>query len=291
MPLPEDPEKYVICSQLLSEGRYKESLTLAESIVSPIYRSAIFIDAGLATGKSSKIREGIKLIEDSLASDQVTHQFTKASLLYNIANGYSSLYKLKRQNKKKTIPTNDEELRTAKKFYREALASIDNVDGAFASQVLVNLGNCLSQFGRYIEAIEYYQLALDAEPENGMAAGNLAVELEHVSWLTGHYRHEYIALAYKLVSDSLGPNMHLHYGSLVAKQGFQSVYKRLQSFVEYHSEPLLPPQPHTIEESDNEQKRYLQFCLNKGLFLNPWVGNGNLSPGITDNISFGPIVT
>jgi len=280
----EDTYKYETCSRLLDEGKFKEALTLAESITYPLYRAAILMDAGLAIGRSGKVREGTEILENFLSSDQPGQQFAKSSLLYNVANGRSSLYKLRRQRRKSTVPPNDADLRVAKKLYRDALSALDDVGGAFESQVLVNYGNCLSQFGRYIEAIECYQKAGEADPTNGMAAGNLGMELEHAARIIGRYRHEYIALAHELLTRVLvDADMHLNYGSMSALQDFQSVHKRLQRFIAFHSEPILPPKPIEIKEDSKAQKEYIQFCLDNGLFLNPWVGNKELSPGITDD--------
>ena len=121
------------------------------------------------------------------------------------------------------MPTLEYRLRRAKKLYRDALAGLANKSGSSVSEVWVNYGNCLSGFGRYIEAIECYQKALAADSTNGMAAGNLGIELERAAQIAGHYRHEYMALAHDALSRALGPEMHLHSGSLAASQRFQSV--------------------------------------------------------------------
>ena len=179
----DDKEKYETSSRLLDEGKYKEALSLAESIATPAFKAAIFVDGGFALGKSGKVREGTGIFEKISSSDESEQGFTKCSLLYNAANGRSSIYKLRRIRRNSTVPTNDDDLRAAKKLYREALHALGTDKGSLASQVLVNYGNCLSQFGRFIEAIECYQKAIEADPTNGMAAGNLAIELEHAAWL------------------------------------------------------------------------------------------------------------
>ena len=290
--IPQDETgKYKTCSQLLDEGKYKEALALAESLSVPVFRAAIFIDAGFALDKSGKVRKGTEIFEKLLSSDQAEQQFSRSSLLYNAANGRSSIYKLRRQRRKNTIPANDVDLRRAKKLYQDAISALDEKNGPFVSQILVNYGNCLSQFGRYIEAIDYFQKALDADPSNGMAAGNLGMELEHAAWMIGRYRHEYVALAHDLLTRALGPSMHLNSGSMDAVRGFRSVLERLQYFIDAHKEPILPPQPIDVAVRSKAQQEYIQFCLKNGLFLNTWVGNKGLSPGITDDIAFGSIVT
>jgi tetratricopeptide (TPR) repeat protein len=182
-------------------------------------------------------------------------------------------------------------LRIAKKLYRDAISTLDEKSGSFASQIWVNYGNCLSQFGRYVEAIESYEKALDADPTNGMAAGNLGVELEHATRIIGRHRHEYIALAHDYLTRALGSGMHLNFGSPDAAQDFQAALERLQHFINAHREPILPPQPAEAVARSHAQKDNIQFCIENGLFLNAWVGNKELSPGITDDVYFGPIVT
>ena len=284
-------ETYDACARLLDEGRYREALALAETITDPANRAAIYIDGGFALGQSGKVREGTEIIESLLSKDELDRPMTRSTLLYNAGNGRSSLYTLRRRNRAKTIPPNDVDLRAAKRHYRNAVAAARDRDKAFVSQVLVNYGNSLSAFGRYAEAIENYQQALDVDPKNGMAAGNLGVELEYAARLTGRFRHEYIALAREFLIRALGPHMHLDYGIPHAVQGFRLVLERLDQFINFHTTPILPPQPVKVAARTESQRRYVRFCIQNGLFLNAWVGNHELSPGVTDNISFGPIRT
>lgn len=287
----EDTEKYKTCTRLLDEGKYEEAVTLSGSISTAELRAAILIDGGFALNKSGKVREGTEILENLISSNRLESDFTRCSLFYNAANGRSSLYTLRRKRRKNTIPTNDDDLRAAKKLYRDALSTLDNTSGSFVSQVLTNYGNCLSQLGRFVEAIECYQKALDADPSHGMAAGNLAIELEHAARITGHYRHEYVGLAHDLISRSLSPEMHLVSDSIGATQDFQFIKDRLEHFINAHTEPILPPQPAKATARTKTQKEYIQFCIENNLLLTPWVGNQELSPKIIDDIAFGPIIT
>ena len=284
-------ETYDACARLLDEGRYREALALAETITDPANRAAIYIDGGFALGQSGKVREGTEIIESLLSKDEPDHPMTRSTLLYNAGNGRSSLYALRRKKRAKSIPPNDADLRAAKRHYRDAVAAAGDRGGTFVSQVLVNYGNSLSAFGRYAEAIESYRKALDVDPKNGMAAENLGVELEHAARLTGRFRHEYIALAREFLVRALGSHMHLDYGTPQAVQDFRVVLERVDQFINYHTTPLLPPQPVKVSARTETHRRYVRFCIQNGLFLNAWVGDPELSPGITDDISFGPIRT
>lgn len=286
-----ETDKYNVCSKLLDEGKYLEAVKLAESLSNAPFRAAIFIDGGFALGDLSKVKKGTKIFEEMLLTDDTANNITKCSIAYNAANGYSSLYSLKRMKGKSVIPPNDNDLRSAKTFYRQAIENLENSKPSFASQVLVNYGNCLSQFGRFIEAIQQYERAIQIDPTNGMAAGNLGMELEHASQITGRYRHEYIALAHDFLQQSFSPRMHLRYGSQQAAERFQLHLHRLEHFINAHKKPVLPPKSAEARSRNKTQKAYIQFCINNGLFLNAWAGNKKLSPGITDDISFGGITT
>jgi hypothetical protein len=282
--------KYSTCLQLLDEGKYIDAIKLAEELTTTAFRAGIFIDGGFAIGDSSKVRKGTKIFENMILADEVG-KFSKCSILYNTANGYSSLYELKRIKGKDIIPPNDNDLRHAKSLYRQAVLNLGDLDSSFASQVWINYGNCLSKLGRFIDCIECYEHAYHIDPTNGMAAGNLSIELVRVTRIMEHYRHEYFALAYDFMKQALGPTMHLRYGSLQAMEAFQSHFKFLEGFINAHDEPVLPPEPAISNYEKKSLKDYIKFCINNGLFLNAWAGNKYLSPGITDDISFGSITT
>ena len=286
----EDVKKYELCSRLIDESKYDEALLQAESILNPGYRGSVFVDAGFALGKSGKVRQGTALFEELITSEE-GKGFAKHSLLYNAANGYSSLYSLRSQRRSTTIPPNDKDLRLAKRLYRESLKELLPPKGEFASQVCVNYGNCLSSLGRFAEAIEYYQAGLVADPKNGMAAGILGIELEHVTRITGQYTHEYLAQAHEMLTRALGESMHLKFGSQQAIHSFQEHRENLTRFLQAHKEPISVPEPTRPVGKSKAKKEYVQFCIDNGLFLNAWVGDPLLSPGITDEISYGPIVT
>ena len=77
------------------------------------------------------------------------------------------------------------------------------------SRAACNLANLLDDMGRWVEAYEWYQRALELDPSNGNAAGNIAVALNRVlamGWASpGHvaalYNH-YLELAQQLQEDT-----------------------------------------------------------------------------------------
>jgi len=109
----DDVAIFELCSRLMDEGKYIDALHQAESILNPGYQASIFVDAGFALSKPGVVRKGIALFEKLIASEE-RKEF--ASYLYNTANGYSSLYSLRRQRRSKTTPPNDKDLRLAKRL-------------------------------------------------------------------------------------------------------------------------------------------------------------------------------
>ncbi|MAT42457.1 MAG: hypothetical protein CL609_08960 [Anaerolineaceae bacterium] len=286
-----DSDKYNTCSKLLDEGKYVEAIKLAENLSNDAFRAGVLIDGGFALSDSSKVKKGTRIFENMLLENETSSSIIKSTILYNAANGYNSLYTIKRNKGKDVIPPNDNDLRMAKKLYRLSIENLESSKPSFASQVWINYGNCLSQLGRFIDAIECYEHSIRIDPTNGMAAGNLGIELEHATRITGHYRHEYTALAYDFLKKAISPKMHLRFGSQQAVRDFQSRLRYLKSFINAHEEPILPPEPVKASHENKYQQAYIEFCIKNGLFLNAWAGNKNLTPEISDDISFGGITT
>jgi tetratricopeptide (TPR) repeat protein len=285
----EDKDDYRIAVKLQKEGKHKEAIELIRKVSEPAFQAGILIDSGTDLGKLSLVREGIFLLENILNNNVST--FSRASLLYNIANGYSSIYKLRLLKGVKLIAPNDDDLRKAKRSYREAIAYARTAPRTFYSQILVNYANCLSQLGRSFEAIANYSQALEIDPENGMAAGNLGIELGRIEKITGRYTHHYIMAAHDLLSNALGPNMHLTYGGIEAKQGFDRARSRLEKIIDAHKGKLQPLQRISLSKTRTAKNLYVEFCLKEDLFLNAWVGNQDFAPATSDEISYGPITT
>ena len=178
-----------------------------------------------------------------------------------------------------------------KRLIAKSLVYSKNILGTLRSQILVNYGNCLSALGRSFEAISNYSQAMIEDPRNGMAAGNLGVELGRVQQITGRYTHHYIMAAYDLLSRALGSDMQLSYGGIEAKRAFENSQADLKAIIDAHGGKLLPLKPISLSKTKTAENRYKSFCLKEGLFLNAWVGDQNVAPATSDEIAYGPITT
>ncbi len=282
-----DKENYRSAIELQKQGRYKESLVLGYQIAHPAFRAGILIDAGLGIGKAAPVREGLRLLEQILASDQ--HEFSRASVLYNIGNGYSNLYEIHLQKTRSLVPTNDDDLRMAKKAYRRALKEDNGKSKQFRSELLVNYGTCLLKMGRIVEAIDSFKSALNSEPSNGMAAGNLGIWLEQIAWISGNYQHNYFLEARDYLSKALSPDMHLSSGGVEAKRDFQDCLNWLNEMIASHKDGIMPVKQVVLPSSKTVEGRYIRFCFQNNLFLNTCIGSQATAPAIADEIAFGSI--
>jgi len=284
---------YSNANRLMSQGKYIEALELASQIKSPALRAAVLIDAGYPLGKSSAVRNGIAAAMEALSPDsQARQHFSPASLWYNLANGHYALFMLRRAHTARPLVSpNDGNARSAKQAYRQAMAHLRNEPGTFKTQVWTNLGNCLSHFGRGMEAIDCYREALREEPANGMAAGNLGVELLHAADITGRYRHDYMLAARVHLVAALGPTMHLRYGGQDAVRGFVDALSKVEEFFSMHKREVRPTRPAAPPSRRKSTLQYIRFCQEHSLFLSAWAGDARDLPARSDEVSLGPIVT
>lgn len=183
--------------------------------------SSIVINSGAHLNDAESLKSGKLLAEKALAmtsEDQPLHYQCR----YNIANATSSLCdqdlpkiesgmsridwepdlivsRLKNQADLKDV---------RREFFQIGLSSV--ADGHTRSSAYCNLGNVLDHAGRWAEAYDFYLRALETDPRNGNAAGNLAqllyTRIDAGIGQTGHIAavyDKYVALAHDLRDGTL----------------------------------------------------------------------------------------
>ena len=142
----------------------------------------LMIDLGKNTRDKKLISRGKNYIEELVS--QNSEDRVLVAEYYNLANGYLALWDLESGEyfKKGEI---GETFSLAKKYYRTALdiakKSKDAVDPQLLAQINTNLGNCLRDMGRFVEAFYYYDEALKINKFRGEAIGNKAITLRYLS--------------------------------------------------------------------------------------------------------------
>lgn len=100
---------------------------------------------------------------------------------YNLGNGYLFYHDITGER----YLNNKIVLLEAKNNYRNALLSED-MDSNLKALILTNLGNVYSKTGRYIDALDCYDLALRENPDFGLAIINKGSSLIEYSSLTNN---------------------------------------------------------------------------------------------------------
>lgn len=190
-----------------------------------------------------------------------------ASYDYNLGNGYDSIYKCKFFNKEIHYRASEIQLLNNAKnnFWRAYKQNLKDKRVPLQPNFLVNLGNSLSNAGRVVEAIQYYDLALHKYPDFPQAHVNRA---EALLWLNK-------------LSNSLSINLLFQsmYGFLYAAKSdsmpkwlsdiFSKKAKSIESYLEKENYSDFNFEEE-LEESRNEKSRlskYRKFCLDNNLSL------------------------
>jgi tetratricopeptide (TPR) repeat protein len=228
-------------SELLALGdapdeKLTDSITRAEEIAAAVTASALpekakaalwfsassnVLNCGFELGDEQVIHRGQRLAEQALAAttpDEPLHYQCR----YNIGNAINALCELEHPEpdpgaaRAEWEPTlieartrTRERLQTARREFFEVGTS-RFADAHTRSAAYCNLGNLLDHSGRWAEAYDFYLRALEADPDNGNAAGNLAqlLSLRIATGIgqTGHIAavyDKYVALAQELREGTL----------------------------------------------------------------------------------------
>jgi tetratricopeptide (TPR) repeat protein len=181
---PDDSALIQKVTGLLNDQAYADALTLVHdrlqqsidiSIASGALLKAqlagLLIDIG-AEGRIEKaIRDGIEICLSDRAS--FLAYIAEGNLEYNLGNAKISLFTLKRLEPQYRHNLESVGLLTeAKNHYWRAYKLLTPSNQEIWVQLLVNLGNTLSTSSRIAEALQYYDLALQYDPNFAEALGN-----------------------------------------------------------------------------------------------------------------------
>lgn len=138
------------------------------------------------------------------------------------------------------------------------------------AQIYCNLGNALSASGRWIEAFVQWRLALRQQPILGMARGNLGVGLGRYGGALYDSGHTYVVWVYAMrelsaaIEGGVGRDGATYQEAI---DHFQAHHDFLQQQISDDLDDAMLHN-HTLGKT-KEERRYKQWCLDQGLFLNP----------------------
>jgi tetratricopeptide (TPR) repeat protein len=126
------------------------------------------IDISLDVRKTQGMEHAIELSEELQKRDLTAVHL--ATSHYFLANAWAGLRELSGSNR--SWEWEQEEMGKEIVHLRTALHGIDALPDERACQILTNLGNLMDHIGRFVDAIEYWDGALDKLPSFSMARGN-----------------------------------------------------------------------------------------------------------------------
>jgi len=246
-------------------------------------RLGVLIDSSLDNKNPEYLRRAIAVCEELSRRDLSPNQ---AILLdYLSANAWSNLRVLSRIDQNTTWEWQQEEFEKEILYLRRALSS-----SAFGSlsrirrcQILTNLANALNSVGRFVEATQYWDRALEINSTFGMARGNRGYGLTFYArclYDDGHrilfLKHAHRSLKAALESKTLHQD---------ARRAFEQVLREIEAVVpEKHLDTEDPCDTFSLGET-NEEIAYRKWCLAQRLFLNP------LNDLTTDSIAAHDVLT
>lgn len=144
--------------------------------------SSLVINAGADLADVALLTEGQELASRA-CSDTTPEQPLHFQCMYNVANAIVTACDLglptqatsegRASDLAENRRANRVELRRARQMFL-TVGSSPRADPHTRSAAYCNLANCLDHSGRWAEAYDFYLHALEADPSNGNAAGNLA---------------------------------------------------------------------------------------------------------------------
>lgn len=202
----------------------------------------------------------------------------KMTFYYNLSNAWS--YKkmmIQTLNSLDFWEFENEELIQEILNCRKALLHSTNTENLFRKcEVLTNLGNDLSHLGRFSEAIDSWQRALNIKKDFSMAIGNLGFGLFHYAQILYDNSHKayFLKESYNYLKKAI--NSKEIYPE--AKDSFSQIISLIEQQVNnsfLNSKNIFDT--HILGKSLEEQE-YRRWCIENKLFLNP------LNDIIQDNV-------
>lgn len=238
--------------------------------------AGIYID----TNQPTAIAKGIKMCEKMLGS--LKDKDLMGHCCYNLSNGYHSKI-IESFGKHKTyfVDKND---KLIKKYIRRSKQAFNASPGA---QIATNLGNFYDEIGRTLEAIQWYNKALEIDENFGMASGNKAIAISSLARVT-QSPLRYKIYAHSLLKKALKNESSITEQSDIAVRHFESIKNDIrQTFCDLGKEDLLKDGVDcSCSNKPADDNGYIKFCLKHDLYVNLHIFDYYCCGNIGDNITY-----
>lgn len=226
-------------------------------------------------------------------SDQLKKRHLTATqsawLHYYTANAWGNLRRLTRPAPEQAWEWEQPEMEKEIIHLRLALRSeaFQRLPKEARCAILTNLGNALNHVGRFVEALEHWDRALDTVPSFPMAQGNRGYALTFYAralYDDGHkllLRRQARADLRAALSAPLNDDAKKGFEECLAQVDSVLPPPALQNQVDMHGFPL---------GDSEEEVRYRKWCLDSRLFLNPLNDLGAYSVAASDVLTCPSVV-
>ncbi len=238
--------------------------------------------------KSNGCKHCIKLSKKLLNRDITSLQ--RALLFYFMANTYEDMRRITTISIENTWKWEQIEIEKQLIYLRSSIneKGFEELDDYRKCQIYTNLGNILDHIGRSVEAIEYWDKALEIIPQFAMAIGNKGQGLFEYSKRL--YDDGHRACFLKYTYDCIKKALDFQPETREAYEGFNRICSWIRNNI---SNDLLTQQldcnKYSIGET-NEESAYRKWCLENRLFLNPLNDLGTCSIAARDVLLLPSIV-
>lgn len=193
----------------------------------------------------------------------------KAIIYYHISVGWGYLSKFKRKTFEDVWAWDNFEVENEILNLRYAYKYFDNEKNTvdLFCRICTNLGCHLNRMGRFVEALRYWNEALEAKPKFYMAMANKAEGLYYHSVNTLYNDIEkmlFTKFAYEMFKES--------YDKDLEHEQMKKYYSQCIELIEEHFPELIKNEinlNYNFENCTEEEKKYRLWCLENYLFLNP----------------------
>ena len=231
-------------------------------------RIGLLIDVSIILKRQEGLEHAIHLSKMKKFKKKL-NSVEKSTLYYYLGNAWGGKKKLNKDNT--SVHTWEiKEIEKEITYFRKALKEegFNDLQDELKCSIYTNIGNVLDTIGRFVEAIEYWDRALDYKKDFAMAWGNRGRGL--ISYATELYDigHQPIFLRFALadLKEALSINEGLY---LSAKEGFERKVKWIKSVLKKEFiEEKIDLNTYPMGETKDE-KNYREWCLKRRLFLNP----------------------
>lgn len=206
-------------------------------------------------------------MEDANSTDKIILRFFEA-------NCYHALAKIESTNEEYLWSWNKDERVSEILALQQAVSntSFSSLPALWQCKILTNLGNCLNNLGRFVNALKYWDSALRVKPNFAMALGNKGIGLIYYGQSLYDYSHTGIltAAAKNIFKQSISKDALWDSGvQQDVEEQFTKYYDNSVEYLKNIQYDFEFDLDQWALGSSEEEIDYKQWCLNKRLFLSP----------------------